>query len=252
MENSQIHTFDISRLRVAEQIEFFGVAADIVAKHDPAEMGAEEAFQSLKMAHQDADDKFQQTRNSDITGQLVAADELRDDDIICLRMWGDALTRYFDPQLKATAELVVKTIDNYGSAIYNMNYEEETATLRNVVNDLKSKQPLVEAITKLSMTDLVNNLEKNNNDFRQLYMARLEEKTYNNEISAGEAVKIVLNSYRTLVRTLESRAFLQPTEALNKTIAEINTLVERQDEKIATRDRRAHGQSTRSEPEAQA
>lgn len=239
MENNTILTFDISRLRVAEQIEFFGVTSDIVAKHDPATMGVAEALQGLQNAHQDADSKFKQTRNSEVTADLVEKDELRDNDIICLRMWADAMTRYFDLQVKSAAELVLRTIDNYGSTIYNMNYEEETATLRNLVNDFKTKQPLIDAIAKLSMADLVGNMEKNNQEFRQLYMDRLEERTYNNEISASEAVKIALNSYRVLVRTLESKAFLQPSEALNKSIAELNTLVERQIEKIENRESRS-------------
>ncbi len=238
MENNTILTFDVSRLRVAEQIEFFGVAADIVAKHDPATMGVEEALKGLQTSHQDADAKFKQTRNSQVTADLVEKDEQRDNDIICLRMWTDAMTRYFDPRVKTAAELVLRTIDNYGSIIYNMNYEEETATLRNLVNDFKTKQPLTDAIATLSMVDLVNNMEKNNQEFRQLYMERLEERTYNNEISASEAVKIALNNYRILVRTLEAKAFLQPSEALKKSIAELNTLVERQNEKIAGRESR--------------
>lgn len=238
MENNTILTFDISRLRVAEQIEFLGVASDIVAKHDPATMGIEEVLQSLKTSQKDSDAKFKQTRNSEITADLVEKDELRDNDIICLRMWCDAMTRYFDPEIKAAAELLLDTIDNYGTGIYNMNYEEETATLRNLVIDLKSKELLKNAVQKMAMVELLENLEKNNNDFRQLYMARVEERTYNNEISAGEAVKLAVTNYRVLVRTLEAKAFLQPTEALNKSIAELNTLVERQIEKIEGRENR--------------
>lgn len=248
MENNTILTFDLSRLRVAEQIEFLGVTSDIVAKHDPATMGMEEVLQSLKTAQQDADAKFKQTRNSEITTDLVEKDELRDNDIICLRMWSDAMLRYFDPAVQAAAELMLRTIDNYGSAIYNMNYEEETATLRNLVNDLKTKQPLINAVETLSMRGLVDNLDKNNNEFRQLYMDRLEERTYSNEISAGEAVKLAINNYRVLVRTLEAKAFLQPTEALNKSIAELNTLVERQIEKLANRESRKDPQGQDLQP----
>ena len=250
MEYNRIIPFDISRLRVAEQIEFFGMTVEIVKKHNNgsnATIG--EAIDALTEAHKDADGKFKQTRNSDITGQMVAVDELRDKNIICLRMWADAMTRHYDTSIIDAAELVLETIDNYGMAIYNMNYEEETATIRNLINDFKTKQQLTEAIKILSMNKLVTVMEKNNNKFRKLYMTRLEERTYNNELSAGEAVKLAINNYRVLVRTLESMAFLQPTDALNNIIAEINTLAERQIEKLNERESRGSKDDNMQTPE---
>lgn len=239
---NQIKRFDVSRLRVSEQIEFYGIINDIVEKRDPIAMGVDEALEEMKQSYVDVESKFKRSRNSKITAQLIAMDKLRDSDIACLRMTVDAMTRHFDPEIKAAAEILLEIINQYGTAIYDMNYEEETAVLRNLVTDLSKKKDLAKAVKKLNLGNLVANLEKNNNEFREIYKSRLEETTYNNEISAGEALRELLSKYRVLIRTLESRAFLEPSDKLNHTIAEINTLAERQIEKINDREaRRANG-----------
>ena len=234
----KITAFDISRLRIGEQIEYLGLVADIVQKYDPKVMGVVSASEAYKAACLDLESRFKKTRNSPITSQMEEKDRQRDNDIICLRMVADAMTRYFEPEINTAAKLLVAVIDQFGSSIYNMNYEEESAVIRNLINDLKSKQPLIDAVKKLNLKALVANLEKNNNEFRKLYKDRLEEKTYNQEISAGEALKVTLRAYYHLVRMIESKTFLEPVEALQKTIAEINTLTKRQIEKIQERENR--------------
>jgi hypothetical protein len=236
LNSNKVNYFELHRLRIGEQIEFLKMVMLLLEKYITKTMGMETVIEPFKKAFTELESRFKQSRHSKLSAQIIEQDELRDNDVICLRMYAATMIRYFEPEVRKAAELLLNTIDQFGTRIYELNYEEETAVIRNLINELKTKQELIDAVKKLNLKALVANLEKNNNEFSVLYMERVEEKTYKQEISAGEAIKEVMALYREVIRTIESRAYLEPTEPLIKTIAEINTIVQRHVEKLNLRD----------------
>ena len=236
VSSNKVNYFELHRLRIGEQIEFLGMVLDIVEKHNPKDITIERAVEPFKKTFRDVESRFKQVRNSKLTAQLTEKDALRDNDIICLRMIADAMTRYFDSEVKSAAETLLTVIDQYGTKIYDLNYREETAVIRNLVKDLKTKPSLVDAVKKMNLKALVTNLEKNNNEFREIYMTRVEQDYNNRDISAGEIIKEAAVLYRNLIRTLESKAFLEPSNSLNDTIGEINIIAQKHAEIISQRE----------------
>jgi hypothetical protein len=235
LNSNKVNNFDISRLRIGEQIEFLKMVLILLEKYIAKTMGMESVIEPFKKAFSELESRFKQSRNSNMSAQLIEQDQLRDNDMICLRMYAATMIRYFDPEIRKAAELLLNTIDKFGTRIYELNYEEETAVIRNLINELNTKQELINAVKKLNLKALVANLEKNNNEFSVLYMERVEKKTYDQDISASEAIKEVIALYREVIRTLESRAYLEPAEPLHNIIAEINTIVQRHVEKLNLR-----------------
>ena len=142
-------------------------------------------------------------------------------------MMAAALTHHFDPEKKEAAKMIIETIDLYGDGIYNLNYEAQTIVTKNIINDFRKRHHLVKAVEKTSLKDIIDNLDKNNNEFDDQYMKRVEENAFNDQIKAGEVLKETTNLYRLLVYHIESNAFLNPSESLDKVIAEINSVAER-------------------------
>jgi hypothetical protein len=234
----KVNVLDLSSLRLGEQIEFYGLVNDIITKYDPKTLEVVNASEPFAKSFQETETRFKKSYKSPITSAMSEKDKLRDEDIICMRIVADGMTHHFDPEVKNAAYLILSTIDRFGTRIYSMNYEEETVVLRNLINELKTSLPLIDAIKKLNMKNLLANLEKNNNEFRELYKSRVEEKFKNDDGSATELMKEVSECYKVLVRTLESRAFLMPSEPLSKVIGQINIMIQRQMDKIRYRESR--------------
>jgi hypothetical protein len=232
---NKVDLFDLSRLRIGEQIEFLSLVSRLLGKHNLKSLGIDTAWESFKCAVKEVESRFKRSRASTWSIQMKEFDALRDTDIICLRMVTEGMTRYFDPEKRAAAVLLLNTIDRFGTSIYNLNYEEETAVIRNLVRVLRTDPELISAVEKLSFNELVANLEKNNNQFTTVYASRVNELTIKDKVSTLEALKNALSHYRHLVRTLESKAFLIPGEDIQTIIAIINTLVKMQVEKLQIR-----------------
>ncbi len=237
-ESNKILPLQLKRLYLTEKIEYFGLVGKIVEKYFPSnskEFVA--AATSFNEVYLQLESRFNKARNPEITTQLTEIDNLRGNDIICLRMTAQGLSRHFDPAISAAGSLLVETIDLYGNSIYRMNYEEETAILRNLINDLKTRPNLVDALDKLNLKSLVINLEKNNNRFRELYLTRVADKS-NEDSTVAEYIKETNLQYQALVRTIESIAYLNASDASLNIIAEINTLIQRHQEKLQFRNKR--------------
>jgi hypothetical protein len=238
LTQNKISVFNLHSLRISERIAFFVTVNRIIENHDAEKMKITSASIPFKSACVDLESRFNKDRKSKVTDQIMEKDQLRDNDIICMRYVAEGMTRYFDSEVRIAALQLLAKIDSYGAYIYKMNQEEETVVLSNLISEIKSSPVLLDAIKKLNMKALLANLEKNNNEFSDLYMNRLVEKTLADEVSAGEKMKEVTTSYRNLVRALESQAFVEPMQEIVLAIAEINTLIQRQIEKINNREGR--------------
>jgi hypothetical protein len=228
----------LSRLRLVEKIEFLGLILEILSNYNLKDLNMVAISDAFKTAFQNLERRYNKFKNPPLPLLLSEKDELRDNDIICLRMIAQAMTRYFDLEVKAAAFLLLETIDQYGAAIYRMNYETETAVLRNLINDLKTRQELMDAVKRLNVKALVNNLEKNNNDFRELYLKKVKDKAFNIEVKSDELLQEAMDRFREMLRTLESKAFLDDTNAAANIINEINALIQRHSEKLENRESR--------------
>jgi hypothetical protein len=246
----EVTTIDFGRLRISELIEYFTLVGSICRKFNPAEMNVEPQCSNLSQSVEKAEASFKLDSSSPITTEMVALDQARDQDIICLRMLAEGYTYHFDPAKKAAGQQILKIINLYGDKIYALNYESQTAVVRNLTNDLLLKPELVVALETTGMHEVALKARENNNAFSQKYLERIEDTANKTAISTSERLKESISLYRVLVRHLEANALLNAMENLNNAISEINKVAERFNAII--RNRQSAGKDTAGQPEQRA
>jgi len=120
------------------------------------------------------------------TEQIHNADKERDNAYRALTGFNKVMLLNDSAQIRAAAARAQIVIDTYKSVL-GMNYEEETGTIHNLVQDLKSDK-YSDDVNLAGLTPYVLKLESRNNNFKSLLNTRDEETAAANG-SAHVAVK---------------------------------------------------------------
>ena len=214
-----------NKFRVSEFIQFFTDVIKICTQNAAAATQVSTPLTAFKESLAKLSTTFKVKKASDITAELSKLDAQRDQDIICLRKMADAYSSHFDEELKTAGNALLQCIDKYGSRIYMMNYQAQTSTTTNLCNDLNSMTNMQTIVQKLSVSNLVAHLEDSNNRFNDLYINRVSETTADESISSGEAVKVAMADYRTLIEHIEAYSVIAPSESNTNLQAELDTLI---------------------------
>jgi hypothetical protein len=133
------------------------------------------------------------------------------------------------PQIRAAAARAQIVIDTYKSVL-GMNYEEETGTIHNLVQDLKSEKYADDAALA-GLTPYVAKLEQRNNAFKALLNTRDEETA----AAAGPA-HVAVKDARAAIDKIYARIRLRvnsyaddetPNPAIDAFVAQLNVIVKR-------------------------
>lgn len=222
-------------LRISEMVEFFALLVAICKKYATETLNISVQVNALEASFNESDAVFKQDRASEYTAELVKLDQLRDDDLICLRKIAEGFTYHFLPGKKAAARLISKTINLYGKSVQTLNYEAETTVVRNLCNDLLTKPELQQAIESLPVVDVIENLKSNNESFSELYLQRVDETSKKKDAAAGEALKETINVYRELASHIDANMVVSPSAELGELVDEINTLGDRYNDIVELR-----------------
>lgn len=247
MQKSEILLFSVLNLRSGEQLEYYQVVLSIVERLHPDTSQLDSILLPMKEALKAANEQFKSSAsNKKLTQQLNELDDERRNAMICLRQLVEGYTRYYDKAVSQAAEAIQTVIDRFGgSAIYRLNYEEETATLRNLLSELTDDPPYQKAVKTVGLDKLLKFLKEKNDAFSEMYLNRIQQETADDSKSTRVMLTKVRDYYRELVRMLESLAVVSPTDYLFQIIAEINTVASRQEEIL--KDRRSRNRSDEEE-----
>lgn len=111
----------------------------------------------------------------------------------------------------------------------------ETSTLDNLGKDLQNDSRLATAVATLNLTNLVAEMVKTNNEFKEIYQSRVQEKAADETVSAGEIIKEAINNYRELTKHITAHATITPSDAYTILIKELNALIEQYNTTVAKR-----------------
>ena len=190
-------------------------AADLIPRH------------AARLAALDA--ALQTIRKSPRTEEIQKADKERDDAYRAFRGFNKVMLLSDNAQIRAAAVRVQIVIDTYKSVL-GMNYEEETGTIHNLVQDLKSEKYAGD-VTLVGLTQYVNKLESRNNNFKSLLNLR-DEETAAATGSAHIAVKDARASIDKIYIRLRGRvnSYVDdetPNPALDAFTAQFNVIAKR-------------------------
>ena len=96
----------------------------------------------------------------------------------------------------------------------------------NLVTDLKLDDHAA-AVKLLGLSYLVTELKDANKAFNTIYLQRVEEAAAKNLNAAGELINDCNLKYRELIKHIEANAIVNPSEAYDILIKQLNSLIEK-------------------------
>ena len=163
----------LDRLHSEEHFTFHMEIAELLGKTDAETIHAADLKPKHAARLATLDTALQRIVKSPRTEEIQRADKERDDAYRALKGFNKVMLLSDNAQIRAAAARVQIVIDTYKSVL-GMNYEEETGTIYNLVQDLKSEKYAGD-VTLVGLTQYVNKLESRNNNFKSLLNLRDEE-----------------------------------------------------------------------------
>ena len=229
-----ITTAYLFRYRIKEFTQFIRNTLMIVGQHGPEQLQVKPQYQALNKLYQQLERAYLPDNVNALSTQLAQLDAARDQAIVCLRMLSDGYSRHPFPTFSEAGQILLATIDKYGSRLYDLNYSAETAVLKKLVYDLQNTTNGVQAVQTLQLEDVVSEIKRVNQEFERQFVRQLEAASQIEGPSVRELVQRTAEAYRTLVKFVEAHATLTPSPEytlfshhLNENIEHFNQIVSR-------------------------
>lgn len=226
---------DLYALRIAEFLALGTDVDTIIANYDATALGLAPEVATCKAGFKKASDLYAREKGSPISKEIDQADLRRDDCIIGIKGVAENYLRYFDPAFKSAADIVLRTINKYGSSIATQNYLAESESLRQLCDDLEAPGAAKNAIAKLGLTAWVAEMRAANIDFAALYQKRNKETSQQPTGNLKELRASAKLDFEALMAMIDARKLVSPSTSLNDLINELNTLIGKYNRLLASR-----------------
>ena len=160
------------------------------------------------------------------TASLSEADDVRDSAVGVISNVVNAYSTSPVADKQAAAKLLKPQLSAY-KGIRNHEYSKQTAEVRGMLGVLDAEDNAA-AITTLGLTEEVEALREANNVFEEKYLEKAAEATSRigqADIKSEEAVDNANALYQNIVQVVNAYAIVQPTEAINTFIGQVNGLI---------------------------
>ena len=213
--------------RSNEFIQFGNNVVSICDESNPQKLKIQEPLEKLRASLTDLEDIYKISQASAITSKLTELDDRRDNAIIFLRKLGDTFTNHFDEAKQNAGQKLVEVIDKYGTPIYKQNYQAETGSLKNLINELETSSEYREILDLLGGTEMLNEMKTANELFDEKYLLRNSQEVGKDDESFSKRRLEAKNNYRDLVQHIEAWATVTPTDGYTNLIDRFNDLIDR-------------------------
>ena len=222
-----IKGLNLAALRNGEFLQFCKDSAGIVLLNDPAALQVTNEYQAFTAATAVVSDLFKTDQSNPITEEVQALDLRRDNAITGIAFALQGFSLHFDATIAAAASLLNNNLAIYGPGIARDNYQSETATLNNIINDWKNKPNMAAAIAALGIQDWAAELEAANTDFNTKYLARTQSiATASPDTMKAKRLETA-NAYYTLRDNIDAYFTIKKGAApFDKVTNELNALVD--------------------------
>lgn len=223
-----ISSIDLRQLRNASYLQFQKDFLAIVSRTDPAALQVEAKFNDLTAKSLELENLFKKVLANPISRELTLLDGRRDDAVNGMYYLALAYSYHFNAANKEAAEAILANFKLYGSGIGKLNYQAETATISNILNDWENKTELAQALTTLGLNAWKAELKTINEEFSTRYLDRTQE--YGN--ATPETLKMKREETNTVYYALRDRInaldllIETPPSPYSTLISQLNALIE--------------------------
>lgn len=215
--------------------QFLSFVVKICREKDVRSLQINKEVNLLHSKNQEIEKAWKIFHGSDLTVEIEKTDHRRDNAIICLDAISKGYTYHFEESLKNAGLTISKIIDKYGSSLHRLNYLAETSVIKNLVNDLKADEPN-KSVQSLSLDNIVNELDKANKLFEDLYLERNKEMSAEKSQTITELKEEAVPLYRNLVNVIQAHILISSEKQPYIEIRDqINQLIEKQNNIVAQR-----------------
>jgi len=193
----------------------------------------------LQTLQQQMAQSFQIDTGSAKTDDLKELDKKRDDAIRGITQVVSGYALHPTEAKSKAGEALLRSIRKYATNIIRLSYQEETAVINNLIDNWTNDATLATAITTLGLADWQTALDQANQEFDTVYVARSQESAQKQTIkSTSEIRKEVEAQYQLTVQHINANVILNPSDALNQLVAEMNSLIDKYNIETARKNRK--------------
>lgn len=167
-----IQPIRLQSLRNGEYIQLLKDVNALVAEQNPVALQLEAAYTGLQAEVVLLDELFKLAQGNLITDELIALDARRDAALTGLQSLINGFTYSTNPDTAQAARLLQANLSLFGSNIARDNYQSQTTTMRNIIDDWRRDAALQNAATQLGLSGFVQEMEAANNLFEAKYIER--------------------------------------------------------------------------------
>lgn len=238
----EIQKIDLSRLRNEEHYSFHNETNDLVLRFTAEALGIQRLYPAYEAAFATEGEVLNLLQKSMFTGPIADADADRDLLARGLKDTVKGAEKHFNPAVAEAARRITILLDSAGN-IADKGYNEETAAIKALVNDLENQHAA--DVATLGIADWVSELKNRNAAFETLLDERYTEEADKNPLKMKEARKQIDAAYRDLTNLLDALVLVNGPEAYEGFIKELNKRVEKYNNTVEQR----KGRSKKDEPE---
>ncbi len=165
-----------------------------------------------------------QARKTGITKHLLEVDKERDAIFTGFKMVVKGMEYFPDETIADSATALVDVVKKYGKKVQRLPQREETAVLKNLIDDLQSAT-YKEQVAKVGVNTWVEKLAEVNTEFEKLYTERTEKEATFVVGLAKEERENMQNAFERLCRTIEAYGIIEGEEPYKPLADKINTEV---------------------------
>lgn len=223
---SQIRTFSITQLTIGACANFHTQINKFITTATPAALHIETQATGYADAIATLSSIVNRQRAFVATASLSEADKVRDNASGVISSVVNAYVTSPVATKKEAALLLKPQLSPYRGIRYH-EYNKQTAEVHGMLGVLDAEDNAA-AITTLGLTEEVEALREANNVFEEKYLEKAAEATSRigqADIKSEEAVDNANALYQNIVQVVNAYAIVQPTEAINTFIGQVNGLI---------------------------
>lgn len=216
----------MARMTIGSCADFHTQVSKFITTATPAALHIETQALAYTAAVETLSSIVNRQRAFIATASLSEADDVRDSAVGVISNVVNAYSTSPVADKQAAAKLLKPQLSAY-KGIRNHEYSKQTAEVRGMLGVLEQEDN-AEAIAALGLTEEVEALRTANATFETSIMARTAEisgRMPQSDLKSEDVVEVVNGLYKNIVQVVNAYAIVQPTEAINTFIENLNGTV---------------------------
>ncbi|MFA7687419.1 MAG: DUF6261 family protein [Moheibacter sp.] len=194
----------LGQFRQGDLIQYMNNLLGILTEARATTLNLESQREDLYLAMRDLNITWQPQVGSELTPEIAALDQKRDRIFTGLKGTVDIwATNHFQESWRNAAFLISDNIAAHGNKITVLRYQQQTATINAILNDLEGH--LSAQITTLGLEDWVDELRAVNLEFDTKYLERAQAMSGHQPGIVVQQIGVATTNFQALKTAFESR-----------------------------------------------